>query len=146
MEEQFFTELTEQALSDDIERIVVGAVIMSKDKVLVLKRRKTDFLEGIYELPSGKLEEGETIPIALEREVREETNLKLKDIFEYIGTFDYKSKTGKLTRQFNFIITVIDPSKVKLSEHERYAWINKETINEYKISDETKKTIRKALN
>ena len=34
----------------DIDRVVVGAVIVANDRVLLLRRRGGDFLEGLWEL------------------------------------------------------------------------------------------------
>ena len=54
--------LEAKAKEDGIEKIVVGGVITDENnKVLILRRKSDDFLGGIDELPSGKLEAGESI-------------------------------------------------------------------------------------
>jgi 8-oxo-dGTP diphosphatase len=54
--------------------------------------------------------------------VKEETNLEVASIREYLGHFDYPSGDGTKSRQFNFAVDVAAPEPVKLYEHDAYAW------------------------
>jgi len=137
--------LVERAKKEGIERFVAGAVIMIKGKVLILRRAKDDFMGGIYELPSGKVEQNESIEQALYREVKEETGLKIKSILSYLSSFDYESASGKKTRQFNFLVTTED-REIKISEeHDDYKFVGKEEINFYNITDNVREIIVSAL-
>lgn len=119
---EFFADLAQTAEAAGIRQLVVGAVIRHDDRVLLLKRPETDFMGGIWELPSGKAELGEPLDQALIREVLEETGLTVTDIREYLESFDYLSGSGKRSRQFNFAVDVAAPEPVKLTEHDTYAW------------------------
>jgi 8-oxo-dGTP diphosphatase len=77
--------------------------------VLLLKRPANDFMGGIFELPSGKVEPGEDLKPALAREVEEETGLTVAVAMAYLGRFDYTSGSGKKSRQFDFVVTVDAP-------------------------------------
>ncbi|WP_282771085.1 NUDIX hydrolase, partial [Saccharomonospora viridis] len=101
-----FAELAAHATGDGVQQLVVGAVVQADGKVLLLKRPADDFMGGIYELPSGKVEGGEKLDAALVREVAEETGLTVTDIVAYLGSFDYTSGSGKKSRQFNFAVGV----------------------------------------
>lgn len=65
--------LVREAEADGVQQLVVGAVIEDHGRVLILQRPATDFMGGIRELPSGKVEPGEALDQALRREVLEET-------------------------------------------------------------------------
>ena len=59
-------------------KIAVG-VIYNHDKtqVLISKRLKGTHLQGLWEFPGGKCEPGETIELALARELHEELGLEV---------------------------------------------------------------------
>ena len=137
--------LLEKAKEEKIEKNVVGAVIINRQgKILIMSRKLDDFMGGIDELPSGNMENGEDIPTALEREVKEETNCDLNEILFYIDSFDYKSGSGKKARQYNFAIKVKETDTIVLTEHDSYSWQTvEEIINNHKITTEVKKTIKK---
>ncbi len=60
-------------------RAAIAAVVRG-GKWLVHRRPSTGLLGGLWELPGGKLEAGESAEAALRREVREETGLELADL------------------------------------------------------------------
>lgn len=136
--------LLEKAKKDGIEKNVVGAIIFNKDeKILILSRKLNDFMGGIDELPSGNMEMGENIQTALAREVKEETNCDLKEILYYIDSFDYKSGSGKNTRQYNFVIKVEKTDEIVLTEHDAYLWLTAEEIfKNPKITNEVKDIVK----
>ncbi|NKE55384.1 NUDIX domain-containing protein [Lentzea sp. PSKA42] len=129
--------LTEEAAADDVVQLVVGAVVESDEKVLLLKRPADDFMGGIFELPSGKVERGEDLKTALTREVEEETGLQVAAATAYLGSFDYTSGSGKKSRQFNFVVAVDTPGPVVLQEHDEFQWAPIE--EELPVTDAVKK-------
>lgn len=137
--------LLEKAEKGKIEKNVVGAVIINdQGKILIMSRKLEDFMGGIDELPSGNMEIGEDIPTALAREVKEETNCELNEILYYIDSFDYESGSGKNARQYNFVIKVSGTDNIVLTEHDSYSWQTfEEIINDSKVTNEVKKTIKK---
>ncbi|RLJ02756.1 MAG: DNA mismatch repair protein MutT [Candidatus Aenigmatarchaeota archaeon] len=144
IDRKFVDRLVSQALKDSISRYVVAAVIANEClNVLLLERPRDEFLGGIYELPSGKVEEGESLLEALYRETREETGMNIRGIKEYLGYFDYLSKSKKKTRQFNFHVEVEDISQITLSEHSSYVWVSHEDLNKYRITDNVKNVLKK---
>jgi 8-oxo-dGTP diphosphatase len=114
--------LCEQAENDGIQQLVVGAVVAQGESVLLLRRPADDFMGGIFELPSGKVETDEALDVALRREVAEETGLTVTGVGEYLGNFDYRSGSGRPTRQFTFVVTVASVEHVALTEHDAYQW------------------------
>ncbi|WP_309505512.1 NUDIX hydrolase [Streptomyces phytophilus] len=124
--------LTATADADGITKHVVGAVITDDTgQVLLLHRPADDFLGGLWELPSGGVGDGETLLGAVRREVAEETGLPVTGISSYLGSFDYTSGSGRLTRQFNFAAAVAG-SDVQLTEHDDFQWAD--TAGQHKTS------------
>ena len=114
--------LVSEATAAGIQQFVVGAVVQSQDEVLLLHRPEDDFMGGLWELPSGKVEPGEAFDEALVREVKEETGLDVAAVQRYLGSFDYTSGSGKASRQFNFAVDVTATRSIELHEHDVYQW------------------------
>lgn len=132
----------ERAFRDGIEKIVVGAIISKDGKVLVLRRKQGDYLGGIDELPSGHVEQGESVLQALRREVKEETGLTVTQIHRLDSQFDYLTGSGKKARQFNFEVDVLDSGRtIILSEHSAYCWAGPEEVQALNLSEQTRNVL-----
>lgn len=131
--------IEKQVHDDTIKKISIGVVIKTDDKYLVLKRAKTMYLEGYYEIPTGNLEFGETIVECIYRVVNEKIGCVATSIDRYLGHFDYISSDGKKARQYNFLAQVQDLKTIRLSEkHDDFKIANiYECENNLNISDET---------
>jgi len=138
----FLLNLVMNAKEDQVKKLSVGAVLMHEGKILMLKRRADDFMPNIYELPGGGLETNESLIDALEREIKEEINCKIEKIIGYINHIDFPSSTGLLTRRCNFLIQLVFPMLIQLSEHDNYIWILPTETAKYNITEQTKKIIK----
>ncbi|MGB9937017.1 MAG: NUDIX hydrolase [Methanobacterium sp.] len=104
------------------------------DKILIIKRNtdsKTN--AGKWELPGGKVDQGESFDQALIREVFEETNLKIA-LDHVVGVSE---QNLPLIRAIHIIMSgkIVD-GKLNLSnEHEGYAWVFFEDLLNYELSD-----------
>ncbi len=141
-------QLMKSIQQDNIQKIVVGAVVEMQPRTpLLLRRTSDDFMGGCVELPSGTVEPSETFIEALNREVWEETGLTIVSIERIIDTFDYFSGSGKKTRQVNFKVSVANEA-VKLSaEHDCFyiCSIDEEAYQRLNMTPETRQTIAKAF-
>jgi 8-oxo-dGTP diphosphatase len=141
--EGFYQNLLDSARTEGITRFSVGAVISEGKKVLLFRREKNDFLGGIYEVPGGTLEKGESIKGCLKREVMEETGILVDLITQHVGNFDYSSENKSKTRQFNFAVEVKFPLTIKLSsEHDDFTWVTPEDVDKINPTE----SIRTILN
>jgi 8-oxo-dGTP diphosphatase len=131
--------LEKDAKLQGIQKIVAGAVIIRDGRVLLLKRQRGDFLEGLYELPSGGRQSRENIVDALIRETTEETGLSNLRVKRFIDFFDYPSSTGERTRQFNFHVEASGDVMIDTTEHSEATWLRPEDVVALKgkISSET---------
>ena len=141
MDSSLESQLIDAARREGIARFVVAAALCQGDKVLLLRRRDDDFMAGLYELPGGVVEDGETLSRALGREVAEETGLPVAEVRRYLGRFDYLSAGGRATRQFNFLAAVARPGPVLLSEHSAYLWAAPQDLARLPVSDDTRRVV-----
>jgi 8-oxo-dGTP diphosphatase len=58
-------------------QLAVSAAIFRDDKILLVRRARAP-AKGFYSLPGGRVEFGETLHAAVQREVDEETGLKIE--------------------------------------------------------------------
>ena len=140
-------QLLTDSQKDDVQKLVVGAVIYKNNKFLLLERVLSDFMGGFVGIPSGTVEAGEDLLTALAREVQEETGLIVVSALEYLGSFDWTSRSGKKTRHFNFLVEVED-GEIKLSptEHQAYYLValSDAAFTTLNISDATKEILKTA--
>lgn len=118
------------------QRQVVGAIVHDDGRALLLRRSAGDFMAGLWELPSGKVDKGEDHESALRREVLEETGLTVLSVDREISSFSYKSKSGRPTVQRNFLVTCA-PGDLTLTEHSAHAWVHASDLPDYGCSNET---------
>ncbi|MBI2645915.1 MAG: A/G-specific adenine glycosylase [Deltaproteobacteria bacterium] len=60
-------------------RAAVG-VVWRGDKLLISKRKSEGFLGGLWEFPGGKIKQGESAKLCVEREVKEEVGVEVEAI------------------------------------------------------------------
>lgn len=104
---------------------VVAAVIRDGDKIFATARGYGEF-KGGWEFPGGKVEAGETSREALEREILEELNTKIR-VGELIDTIEYDYPSFHLSMDC-FWCEVIS-GNLELKEAEAARWLTKETID-----------------
>ena len=124
--------------------IVVAGIIIKDKSVLLLQRHENEnVLPGLWELPSGKREFGESSVTALTREVHEETGLSVAinnpfSVFEYLIE---KETEIRNTTQINFLISMEKPNQKPIvsGEHQSAKWFSKKEIESLEnISAEVK--------
>lgn len=59
-------------------RVAVYALFIKDNHILLSKRKNTGYMDGLYSLPAGHMEKGETLVGALVREVQEEVGILLQ--------------------------------------------------------------------
>ena len=114
----------------------VRLLIYKNDKLLILKRANSDKSDSnLWDIPGGKIENGENIFDAIKREVLEETGIELssldiKDLRGLIlGDFD---DIGKLTVAVFTCQTEVTEVQLN-SEHSEYRWINPQELSSYDL-------------
>ena len=132
--------LAREAVHDGIEKFVSGAVVHSKGRVLLVRRSADDdYLPGREELPSGGVDDGESIDEGRTRELREEIGLGEHRVDDgFVGLFDYPDGRGRSTRQFTFSIPWSDGEPRLSPEHSSYRWVDQAQFDEADVTSETR--------
>lgn len=99
----------------------------------IARRHKTDYLRGLYELPQGILNPKEGIVEGTTRILRDDYNIKLKEITRYLGFFDYVSPNGNKTRMFCFVVRVEDVFQIKIKRNDHGTWLQPSEIKNWLI-------------
>ena len=86
----------------DAPRVAVGALVVHQNKVLLILRGEAP-AKGMWAVPGGSVNIGETLQAAAEREVLEETGLQIK-AGEVIYSFEkiQHDKAGQV--QYHYVI------------------------------------------
>ena len=94
----------------------VKGIVRKDDKILVLVKPN-----GTLDLPGGRVENGESVKSALQREISEETGLKV-EIHDPVEKWSFYKTPDLLIKGITFECAYLD-GKVKLcDEHKRYFW------------------------
>lgn len=127
-------------MNPQIPRAIVGALIFDKQGRIFLMRSSGKF-GNQWIVPGGKVDFGETLTNALQREIREETNIAISDI-KFTGV----SELVEPQRHFIFLeFTALAHSidEVRLNqEATEYGWFAKEELAKLDIAAPTLRFIR----
>lgn len=105
---------------------VVGAVIVSAERVLAAKRGSSGSLPNMWEFPGGKIEDGESPQEALAREIGEELFVDIRVGEEILTTtHDYDFGTVTLTTYY----CEIRSGTPQLTEHAALRWLTPDELS-----------------
>jgi 8-oxo-dGTP diphosphatase len=110
---------------------VVAAIIENEQNEILCALRSPEMaLPNMWEFPGGKVEEGEDIYSALQREIKEELDCKIKTNSKVFNDHTHEYET--------FIINLISiKSKIvsgtpTASEHSKLIWLKRENLDSLK--------------
>lgn len=116
--------------------LIVHVAIINNYELLILKRAPGTYLEKLWDIPGGTLEDGEEPEKGAIREVLEETGLNLSktSIFYCHSNVDQKKNKQFVTLIF---LGKTDQKEIKInpSEHSEYLWVKLSEIKKYETVD-----------
>ncbi len=108
---------------------VSAGIICRNGKMLICQRPEGKTLAGYWEFPGGKLEEGETMPECLKRELKEELGIDAQ-IGKFFMESVYKYDFGEIALSVYF--AEIDAAQeLILNVHPRVEWIDPADLDKY---------------
>jgi len=109
------------------KHLEVVAAIIVKDGKVFCAQRGYGFLNGKWEFPGGKVEQGETDEEALVREIKEELISDIK-VEKYFDTINYEYENFSITMRC-FICSLIKGNlDVNPEVHMSKAWVDKDNL------------------
>lgn len=111
-------------------KIVTAAVIIEEGKLLIARRGEGSDQTGLWELPGGKAEEGETLRECLNRELKEELGINAS-IGREIMRVDIPGREGKMA--LVAFKAEIEEGMPMAIEHSEIAWITCDELASYKF-------------
>lgn len=132
----------------DSPQIAVGAVVIRDEKVLLVKRRKPPG-RGLWSIPGGRVELGETLKEAAEREVKEEAGVIIR-AKDPVYTFDLidRDKQGYIRFHYVIVDLLADyvSGKVNPSSDACEArWVTPRELEELPVSRITREFLKKII-
>lgn len=119
----------------DLWGLTVRGICEVNDRILLLKvRSKSSHDADKWEIPGGKVKQGEFFDDALRREYLEETGLEItiESLYNTIQNNYTACKTNEQVKSIQLILKVTsDSDEVTISEeHDDYRWFSKNEVDE----------------
>jgi 8-oxo-dGTP diphosphatase len=108
------------------ERMVVAAALYDGDRLLAARRSAPPELAGRWELPGGKVEEGEAPEAALARELREELGVEAQVMDRVPGEWPLRSPYVLQVWRARLLPSSPDPKP--LQDHDELRWLTPDEI------------------
>lgn len=104
---------------------VTCAIIVLKDKTLVVQRSETMKLPLKWEFPGGKVDFGETEEECILREIKEELNINVEIVSRLTPS---PHQYPNISIELIPFIAQFKNGSINLTEHKKYVWLKKEEL------------------
>lgn len=122
----------------------IGAVVF-KDKAILLVKRKNPPYQDQWAIPGGKIEAGETLQQAAEREIMEETGISIKaGAPVYVFDLIERDATGQL--RFHYVIVDLEAEYIGGEIHAsddalEAGWFTADELTSLNLNPSTRKLL-----
>ena len=129
----------------DCPRVAVGAVVFKDGRILLVRRGKAP-AEGMWSIPGGSVNLGESLQQAAEREIKEETGITIK-ARDPILAFDVVRRDDNGRIQFHYVIIDLEADWISGEPQAgddavEARWVQSEELEHMTVSPATRKFLK----
>ena len=126
-------------------RVAVGAVVFKDNKVLLVRRGKPP-AEDLWAIPGGRVEIGETLQEATEREILEETGIIIRAL-EPVYTFDVIDQDARGRTRFHYVIVDLTAEYIRGEpragdDASAACWVSSDELAALRVSAKTRQLLK----
>ncbi|MBC9711042.1 (deoxy)nucleoside triphosphate pyrophosphohydrolase [Streptomyces sp. TRM66268-LWL] len=122
--------------------VVVGAALWHEGRILAARRSAPPELAGRWELPGGKVEEGERPEEALVRELREELGVEAEPVERIPGEWPL-GRPGYVLQVWSAKLLSGEPAP--LEDHDALRWLRTDELDEVDWLDQDRPAVLEAV-
>ncbi len=131
-----------------LPQVAVGAVTIRGDRVLLVKRGRPPS-QGLWAVPGGRVELGETLQQAAQRETLEETGVQV-EAGEPVYTFDAIIRDEERRVKYHYVIIDLKAEYVAGEIHEgddaaAVAWVPADRLDSLPVNEKTLYLLRNVM-
>ncbi|MCX5752419.1 MAG: (deoxy)nucleoside triphosphate pyrophosphohydrolase [Candidatus Krumholzibacteria bacterium] len=112
-------------------KLVAAAIIISKGKVLLARRKQGDSHGGFWEFPGGAVEPGETLEECLARELMEELGVA-STVAEVIARNEHRAARGSM--DLVALRAHVASEEFRLTAHDAIEWVSPRDLGRYRLA------------
>ena len=112
------------------KQIGVAVITNADGKILIDRRKNEGEMGGLWEFPGGKIEPGETVEECIEREIKEELDIKIA-VGDRLTTIVHDYKKFKVTLYVHLCQHL--SGKPQPIECDEIHWVETSIMNQYKF-------------
>jgi 8-oxo-dGTP diphosphatase len=120
-------------VADPRPELCVGAIAVEEGRILLIRRGHEPAL-GAWSVPGGRVERGETIAQAVQRELAEETGLD--SVCEHLVGWAERISDSHHFVILDFAVTIVTPAApVAASDAAEVAWVRLDQLSELALTE-----------
>ncbi|HMO49824.1 MAG TPA: A/G-specific adenine glycosylase [Kiritimatiellia bacterium] len=116
-----------------------GVIIDDRGRVLIARRKEASMLGGLWEFPGGGVEEGESLPQCITRELKEELDLEVR-VGPHLTTVRHTFSHFRMDLHAYWVR--VNRGKPKAIGCDGWAWVQRDRIADYPLPRADQKILR----
>ncbi|CAB1075898.1 hypothetical protein D1AOALGA4SA_3706 [Olavius algarvensis Delta 1 endosymbiont] len=129
----------------ELPRVAVGAIVFKDNRILLVRRGKPP-ADNLWAIPGGRVEIGETLQEAAEREIFEETGIAIRAGLP-VYTFDVIDRDSRGRIRFHYVIVDLSADYIRGEpragdDASAARWISSDELATLEVSSKTRQLLK----